>query len=302
MTTTADVSVGARTGARARRAVAPARRRRRTLVVLGQLVGFAVLAMWCLFPMYWMIVSSLKGPSAILSNSLVPASPSLLNFETIFQGSHNLLYALRNSLIVAGTTTVIALIVGTLAAYAAARLPIKRRGLVMGIVLATSMFPHIAIVPPLFQLFTEWGWIDTYQALVLPYVSFGLPFAIWVLYSYFRQLPWELEQAAQVDGCTPLTAFARIVLPLAAPAVFTTAILVFIIAWNEFLMANTFSLTLASQPVTVAIARFTGGSELEQPFGPIMAAGVVVTIPLIIVVLIFQRKIIGGLTAGGLKG
>lgn len=297
-----DAPVDSRSGLSSRRAVFRTRRRRRVLAVLGQLVGVATIAGWCLFPLYWMIVSSLKGPSAILSNSLVPGSPSLRNFETIFQGSHNLLYALRNSLIVAGTTTIIALVVGTLAAYAVARLPIKRRGLVLGVVLATSMFPHIAIVPPLFQLFTQWGWIDTYQALVLPYVSLGLPFAVWVLYSFFRQMPWELEQAALVDGCTPLTAFARIVLPLAAPGVFTTAILVFIIAWNEFLLANTFSLTLASQPVTVAIARFTGGSDLEQPFGPIMAAGVVVTIPLIIVVLVFQRRIIGGLTAGGLKG
>ncbi|TDD64412.1 carbohydrate ABC transporter permease [Jiangella aurantiaca] len=271
-------------------------------VQLARLAGFAVLAFWCLFPLYWMVVSSLKGQSAILSNALLPAAPSLDNYETIFQGAHNLLYALRNSVIVAGTTTVVALLVGTSAAYAAARLPLRRRGLVLGVILAASTFPHIAIVPPLFQLFTDWGWIDTYQALVLPYVSFGLPFAIWVLYGYFRQLPWELEQAAQVDGCTPLTAFRRVVLPLAAPGVFTTAILVFVIAWNEFLLANTFSLTLASQPVTVAIARFTGGSELEQPFGPIMAAGVVVTVPLLVIVLIFQRKIIGGLTAGGLKG
>ncbi|MGH3328940.1 MAG: carbohydrate ABC transporter permease, partial [Streptomycetales bacterium] len=149
---------------------------------------------------------------------------------------------------------------------------------------------------------SDWGWNDQYQAMIIPDISFTLPLAIWILTSIFADMPWELDQAAKVDGCTPGQAFRKIIFPLAAPGVFTTAIMVFIYAWNEFLIASAMSLTLAAQPVTVAIAKFTGESEFQQPFGTQMAAGVIVTIPLVLLVLFFQRRIVAGLTAGGVKG
>jgi multiple sugar transport system permease protein len=163
------------------------------------------------------------------------------------------------------------------------------------------MFPGASILTPLFQLFANLGWIDTYQAMIIPDISFSLPLGIYILTSFFRAMPWELEEAARIDGCTPLQAFRRVILPLAVPGVFTTAILIFISAWNEFMIANSMSQTPASQPVTVAIAQFTGISQYSQPFGTQMAAGVVVTVPLLILVLIFQRRIVSGLTAGGVK-
>ncbi len=161
--------------------------------------------------------------------------------------------------------------------------------------------PRLAILTPLFQLFADWGWIDTYPAMIVPDISFSLPLGVWILTSFFRAMPWELEQAARIDGCTRGQAFRRVILPLAVPGVFTTAILVFISAWNEFMIANSMSQTPASQPVTVAVAQFSGISQYDTPYGTQMAAGVIVTIPLIVLVLIFQRRIVSGLTAGGVK-
>jgi multiple sugar transport system permease protein len=158
------------------------------------------------------------------------------------------------------------------------------------------------LLTPLFTLFSRWGWIDQYQAMVVPNVSFALPLAVWILTSFFRQMPWELEQAAQVDGCTPGQAFRKVILPLAAPGVFTTAILVFVNAWNEYLVASAMSVSLRSMPVTVAIAKFSGASQFEVPYGTIMAAGIVVTLPLVVIVMVFQRRITQGLTTGGIKG
>jgi len=178
----------------------------------------------------------------------------------------------------------------------------RGKSVVLGLVLAGSMFPGIALLTPLFQLFRDLGWINQYQAMVIPDISFALPLAIYVLSSFFADMPWELEDAAKVDGATAAQAFRKIIVPLAAPGVFTAAVIVFVSAWNEFLLANAFSIDLASQPVTVAIATFTGASEFQQPYGTQMAAGVIVTIPLIIVVLAVQRRIVAGLTAGGLKG
>jgi multiple sugar transport system permease protein len=265
------------------------------------LLGVAFIAVYCLAPFYWMIVSSLKA-NPLLDRALFPKNPTLVNYQEVFSGENNFQYALRNSVIVAGLTTVVALLIGVFAAYALARLQFRGKKLVLGAVLATAMFPLIALLTPLFQLFSNLGLIDTYPPMIITDISFTLPLAIYVLTSFFSEMPWELEMAAKVDGATPGQAFRKVIVPIAAPGVFTSAIIVFIAAWNEFLIAYTMTQTLASQPVTVAIAKFTGVSRFEQPFGTIMAAGVLVTIPLVILVLLFQRRIVAGLTAGGVKG
>jgi multiple sugar transport system permease protein len=267
----------------------------------GKLVGIVLLGLWCLFPPLWMLISSLKGPNDILNNSLIPLHPTLVNFLTIFNGQNNFGLALRNSTIIATLTTLIAMTAGVMASYALARKKFRIRRLVLAAILGASMFPAIAIVTPLFQMFSDLGWIDQYQAMIVPDVSFSLPLSIWIMTTFFQQMPWELEEAALLDGCSDVQAFWRIILPLAAPGVFTTAILVFVAVWNEFLIASAMSISLASEPVTVTIAQFSGVSQFEQPFGPQMAAGVVVTVPLIFIVLFFQRRIVGGLTAGGIK-
>lgn len=278
------------------------RRRRFTWSNVGLVVGVGLIAVYCLVPFYWMLVSSLKAPTDIFNNDLWPSQISFENFKAVFGSKNNFGFALRNSLIIATTSTLLGMVIGIFCAYALARLHFRFKFLVLGAVLATAMFPGVAIVTPLFQLFSDLGWIDMYQAMIIPNISFTLPLAIWILTSFFAEMPWELEAAAKVDGCTPGQAFRHVILPLAAPGVFTAAILVFIYAWNEFLIASQVSQTLASQPVTVAIAKFTGESQFQQPFGTQMAAGVVVTIPLVIMVLIFQRRIVAGLTAGGVKG
>jgi trehalose/maltose transport system permease protein len=265
------------------------------------LLGIAFIVLYCLAPFYWMIVSSLKA-NPLLDQGLWPSSPTLTNYREVFSAENNFQYALRNSVIVAGTTTILALFIGVFSAYALARLQFRAKKLVLGAVLATAMFPLIALLTPLFQLFSNLGLIDTYTPMIISDISFTLPLAIYVLTSFFSEMPWELEMAAKVDGATPGQAFRKVIIPLAAPGVFTSAIIVFIAAWNEFLIAFTMTQTLRAEPVTVSIAKFTGASEFEQPFGTIMAAGVLVTIPLVILVLLFQRRIVAGLTAGGVKG
>lgn len=278
------------------------RRARTTWKAVGTVAGLVILAAYSLAPFYWMVVSSLRGPADILSNSVVPESLTLLNYRDVFSGDARFLYAVRNSAVIAGAATAIALVLAIVGSYAMARLKFRGKVLCLGIILSASMFPGISLVTPLFSLFSDWGWIDTYPALIVPDISFALPLAVWVLTSFFTDMPWELEQAAQVDGCTRWQAFRHIILPIAAPAVFTTAILVFITVWNEYLVASAMSLTKASSPVTVAIARLAGSSQFQQPFGQQMAAGVIVCIPIVAVVLIFQRRIVAGLTAGAVKG
>lgn len=265
-------------------------------------LGVATIVFVCLAPFYWMFVSSLKAPNDIFDNALWPTDPSLVNYASVFGEDNQFGVALRNSFIIAGTVTVVALGLGVFAAYALVRLKFPGKNALLGLFLAASMFPGVAILGPLFQLFADWGWINTYQAMIIPDISFALPLGVWILTSFLAAMPWELEEAARVDGCTPLQSFRKIMLPLAAPGVFTTAILVFINAWNEFMIANSMSQTPDVRPVTVAIAMFTGDSQFDQPFGTQMAAGVVVTVPLVILVLAFQRRIISGLTAGGVKG
>ena len=219
----------------------------------------------------------------------------------MFDPSQGFGRSLLNSVIVAGTTTVLALVIGIVTAYALARLDFRFKRFVLTSIIATSMFPVVALIVPLLKLFTEIGWINTYQAMILPSLSFALPLAVWNLTAFFRQMPAELEQAAMIDGCTRGQAFRKVILPLAAPGMFTTAIITFIAAWNEFIIALTMVNNKDIQVATVTISQFTGASGFDSPFGTKMAAGVIVTVPLVIVVLIFQRRIIAGLTAGGVK-
>jgi multiple sugar transport system permease protein len=276
--------------------------------MIASYVGMGFIVLYCIIPFYWMIVSSLRLPTEGRSTELLPSPASVDNFKGVFSAGNNFGRSLVNSVIISGVTTVLTLLIGMVAAYALARLQFRGKGLVLWIIMACSMFPLITLIVPLLKMFSQsdpftWFpyWINTYQAVILPYLSFGLPLAVWNLTAFFRQLPVELEQAAMVDGCTPGQAFRKVIVPLAAPGVFTTAIIVFIGAWNEFLVALTFLQDPARQTATVAISKFTGTTGFDTPYGTIMAAGVIVTVPLLIAVLLFQRRIVAGLTAGGVK-
>jgi multiple sugar transport system permease protein len=261
----------------------------------------AAVVAYCLAPFYWMVVSSLRRTSDIFDMSPLPSPVTLENYAAVLDPAQGFGRALVNSVIVAGATTVLALVIATLTAYAMARLEFPCKRLVLTTIIATSMFPVVSIVVPLLKLFTAIGWINTYQAMIVPSLSFALPLAVWILTAFFRQLPVELEHAAMIDGCTRGQAFRKIILPLAAPGVVTTAIITFVAAWNEFLIALTMTNKASIQTAPVAISKFTGASQFETPFGSQMAAGVLVTIPLVILVLLFQRRIVAGLTAGAVK-
>jgi multiple sugar transport system permease protein len=269
---------------------------------VGTYVGAVLILIWGLAPFYWMLVTAFRDNQFAFSANPLPSHVTLDNFGEALSTSagNDFLGAIINSLIIGAVTTTVALLFGVFTAYALARVDFRGKFLVTGIILAASMFPGVALVTPLFQLFTDIGWIGTYQALIIPNISFALPLTIYTLTSFFNDLPWELEEAARVDGATRGQAFIKIILPLAAPALFTTAILAFIITWNEFLLSQQLS-TTATEPVTVAIARFAGVNPYTPPYAAIMAAGALVTVPLVIMVLIFQRRIVSGLTAGGLK-
>lgn len=275
---------------------------------LGRETGFwiliALIVLFCVLPFAWTVITSLKTDSEIYAS---PATylPNALTFDhwgdvlTLTRFTKSLL----NSAIVASSATVISLLVGSSCAYAIARLHFPGKSVVLAVVLAVAMFPGIAILSPLYLLFRDWGLINTRLSLILPYVTFTLPICIWTLTAFFRDLPLEVEEAARVDGCTRWQVYRQIVIPLAAPGVFTTAILLFIAAWNEFLFARTFISDQALYTAPVAVAQFEGADiAAARPWGQISAAAVVTTLPLVLLVLIFQRRIISGLTAGAIKG
>ncbi|MFI9507113.1 carbohydrate ABC transporter permease [Nocardia sp. NPDC052566] len=265
-------------------------------------LGVLIVLVWGLGPFYWMVVTALRDPAYTFDNSPWPSHLTMENFRNAFDTSrgNNFGRALINSVVIGSVTTAIALVIGVFAAYALARIVFRGKYLVAGLILSASMFPVVVLVTPLFQLFTNLGWIGQYQAMIIPNISFVLPMTVYILASFFAELPWELEEAARIDGATKMQAFRLVMLPLAAPAVFTTAILAFIAAVNEYLLARLLS-SDKTEPVTVAIARFSGNDPLVEPYTAIMAAGTIVTIPLVIMVLLFQRRIISGLTAGGVK-
>jgi multiple sugar transport system permease protein len=259
------------------------------------------IVIFCLLPFYWLLNISLKTGPALSSADIIPPHPTLANYKSIFQNA-NFTRALGNSAIVSLTTTAIGVIIGSFAAYALARLKMRGKFLLLAIVLSITTFPQIAIAAPLFRLWTDIGLYNTIPGLVIPYLTFALPLSIYILVSFFREIPRDLEEAALVDGATNFEAFRKVVVPLAAPGLATTAILTFIQAWNEFLLATTLTSSTTARTVPVAISQFTGSSQFEIPLGTQSAASVVISIPLIILVLLFQKRIVAGLTAGAVKG
>ena len=280
---------------------APRAKRQRSTTGPAAYFGIALIVLYCLAPFYWMLVSALRRPADQFSNQFVPWPISLDNFVAAFSATNGFPRALLNSVIVAGITTVVTLFIGISAAYALARLEFRFKNVVLAAIIATSMFPGISLLVPLLKLFVAVDWINTYQAMIVPSLSFALPLAVFNLTAFFKQMPFALEEAAQIDGATPFQAFRKVILPLAAPGVFTTAILTFIAAWNEFIIALSVTNKQSMRTAPVITSLFTGQYGYDQPFGTQMAAGVVVTVPLVILVLFFQRRIVEGLTAGGVK-
>ncbi|MGB8385519.1 MAG: carbohydrate ABC transporter permease [Dermatophilaceae bacterium] len=264
--------------------------------------GFLILV-WAFFPLLWMVSLSFKDPSAFRSAqpTFFPSSWVWTNYQYVFSDTL-FTSAFRNSVGVALIATLLSVIVAMFAAYAIARLDFPGKRLLLSMALAIAMFPQAALVGPLFNMWRNLGIYDTWVGLIIPYLTFALPLSIWTMSAFFRQIPWEMEQAAQVDGATAWQAFRKVIIPLAAPGVFTTAILTFFFCWNEFLLAISLTSTDRARTVPAALSFFTGASQFQSPVTYIMAASVVVTIPVIILVLLFQRRIVAGLTAGAVKG
>jgi multiple sugar transport system permease protein len=267
----------------------------------GWIVVDVLVIAYALLPVLWILSLSLKSTATVKDGKLIPSQITFENYRAIFQGNF-FSSALINSIGIGLITTVIAVTIGAMAAYAVARLEFPGKRLLVGAALLIAMFPQISLVTPLFNIERRVGLFDTWPGLIIPYITFALPLAIYTLSAFFREIPWDLEKAAKMDGATPGQAFRRVIAPLAAPGIVTAAILVFIFAWNDLLLA--LSLTATDRAITapVAIANFTGSSQFEEPTGSIAAGAMVITIPIIIFVLIFQRRIVSGLTSGAVKG
>jgi len=264
-------------------------------------LAIVVVAVFSLVPVLWIISLSFKDPSTITNGSFWPTKWTWDNYRQVWKLSE-FTRALVNSVGISVITTVIAVVLGTMAAYAIARLEFPGKRLLVGVALAIAMFPLISLVTPLFNMWRALHLFNTWPGLIIPYLAFALPLAIYTLSAFFREIPWELEQAAAVDGATPYQAFTKVIAPLAAPAVFTTAILVFFFAWNEFLLASALTSTTRARTVPVSLSLFSGISQFSQPIGSRAAAAVIVTIPIVILVIAFQRRIVAGLTSGAVKG
>ncbi len=263
--------------------------------------GTLLVVVYALLPVGWILSLSLKPSSELNEGRLLPRSVSLEHYRAIFADAQ-FPAALWNSVGIATLSTVLSVILAMFAAYAIVRLRFRGRRLILGAALSIAMFPPIAVIGPLFNLWRRVGLFDTWPGLILPYMTFTLPLAIWTLSAFFQEIPWDLDRAARVDGATPFQAFRHIIAPLAAPGVFTAAILVFVFAWNDFLFAAALTSTNDARTVPAAIAFFTGSSRFELPTGSIAAASMVVTVPVLLVILLFQRRIVAGLTAGAVKG
>jgi multiple sugar transport system permease protein len=264
-------------------------------------IAILVVLLYALIPVIWITALSLKPPEEVADGRFIPSSFTLDNYDSVFSAD-TFNAALVNSIGIAAIATLVSIVLAAMAAYATSRLDFTGKGLILSGSLAVAMFPAISIVGSLFDMWRAIGLFDTWLGLIIPYMTFTLPLAIYTLSAFFREIPWELEQAAAVDGATPMQSFRKVIVPLAAPGVFTAAILVFIFAWNDFIFATTLTSTDSARTVPAALAFFTGGSQFTEPTGAITAASVVVTIPIIIMVLIFQRRIVAGLTAGAVKG
>jgi trehalose/maltose transport system permease protein len=264
-------------------------------------LGTIVVVLYALIPVAWIISLSLKPGSQLTDGKFFPQETTWSNYSSVFNDP-TFPSALRNSIGIALISTLLAVTLAMFAAYAIVRLEFPGKALVLSGALAIAMFPPVAIIGPLFNMWRSLGLYDTWPGLIIPYMTFTLPLAIWTLSAFFREIPWDLDKAARVDGATPFQAFRKVIAPLAAPGVFTSAILVFIFAWNDFLFAASLTSTNKARTVPVAIAFFTGSSQFDFPAGQIAAASVIVTIPIIIMVLLFQRRIVAGLTSGAVKG
>ncbi|WP_081236392.1 carbohydrate ABC transporter permease [Streptomyces viridosporus] len=260
-----------------------------------------VVVLYALFPVWWIAALSFKDPGTLTDGDYIPRKWTWENYRGIFETSE-FTRALVNSIGIALIATTIAVALGTMAAYAVARLRFPGKQVLIGMSLLIAMFPPISLVSPLFDIERSIGVFDTWLGLIIPYMTFSLPLAIYTLSAFFREIPWDLEKAAKVDGATPAQAFRMVIVPLAAPGVFTTAILVFIFCWNDFLFAISLTSTESARTVPAAIAFFTGSSQFQQPTGSIAAAAVVITVPIVVFVLLFQRRIVAGLTSGAVKG
>jgi trehalose/maltose transport system permease protein len=261
----------------------------------------SVIVIVAVFPFYYAVLTSLETGTAIFQVNYLPVSFDLGNYVGVLT-SADFPTSILNSVFIATMTVLIALSLAVTASYALARVQFRGRGTLLVAILAVSMFPHIAVLAGLFELVRFLGIFNTPWAMILSYTIFTLPFTVWVLTTFLRELPIELEEAAIVDGATPWVIITQVFMPLLWPALATTGLLAFIGAWNEFLFALTFTASETTRTVPVAIALLSGGSEFEIPWGAIMAASVIVTVPLVLLVLVFQRKIVSGLTAGGVKG
>ena len=268
---------------------------------IAWMVGAVLVIAYCLIPIAWIVSMSFKIGPDISNQKFWPTDWGWDNYESVF-GSELFTSALRNSIGIALIATFISVLLATVAAYAIARLEFPGKTLILSVALAITVFPVIAIATPLFDLWRIVGLFDTWPGLILPYLSFSLPLSVYVLSAFFREIPWEMEQAAQVDGATTWQAFRKVIVPLAAPGVFTAAILTFFGIWNDFIFGITLTSSNAARPVPAALAFFTGDSSFVLPAAPIAAASVVITIPVVILTLIFQQKIVAGLTNGAVKG
>jgi multiple sugar transport system permease protein len=268
------------------------------------IVGGVLIVVYCLFPIAWIVSVSFKAPSDLANGQFLPTEPTWQNYSLILSGGASDLFlpALRNSFGICLIATAISCLLAMFAAYAIARLDFPGKKLILSTALGVAIFPVISIVTPLFNLWRNIGLYDTWPGLIIPYLSLTLPISIWTMSAFFREIPWEMEQAAQVDGATTWQAFRKVIVPLAAPGVFTTAIIAFFIAWNDFIYGISLTSTSAARPVPAALGLFTGASQFEEPTGAISAAAVIVTIPVVVLVLLFQKRIVAGLTNGAVKG
>jgi multiple sugar transport system permease protein len=295
MTATAGPSTGL--AARAAGATRPQRRRIRRLSALRTGAQAAAIVLWCLLPVYWMVVSAFRDPSTTFELTPLPTRPTLGNFAAAFDPDDLLLRGIANSAMISGGVTLVSLVIGASAAYGVARWTFRGRDLLLGALLAASMLPGASLATPLYGVWAALGWSYSYQAIALPYLALTLPLTVFTLQSFFQGLPWDLEDAARVDGCTRPQAFLHVILPLAAPSVFTAAILSFLATWNEYVLATVLT---GDRTITVTVVIGNFAADITG-YTVTMAAGTLVTVPLIVLVLVFQRRIVSGLTAGAVR-
>jgi multiple sugar transport system permease protein len=267
----------------------------------GWSAAIAVIVVVSLVPVFWIVMLSLKTPASATDGSFIPHHWTFSNYKDIFS-QPVFTHALINSIGIGLISTALAVLLASSAAYAIARLDFPGKNAIVAVAMLVTLFPQVSLVGPLYNLWRQIGLFNTWPGLIIPYLTFALPLAIFVLSTFFREIPWELEQAAQVDGATPFQAFRKVIAPLAMPGVVTTFIIVFLLCWNDFVFAISLTATQAAETVPAAIAQFPGLSQFTQPIGDIAAAAVVVTIPVMIIVILFQRRIVAGLTAGAVKG